>query len=399
MQCTLYQEPITPLSITDSDMKATRYRAAILTSVFLLIISFPMLNGSLQLVKDSENTENRAPAEKPELDISYLDGFPKKYDKYYSDNFSLRQLLIKSYNYLNLLIFKKSPVPGVIIGNDGWLFLGGTENDNYTGKNPLTFKELEDFRLELEYRQKYLNDRGIRFYVLIAPVKASIYPEYMSMNSMRKSNLSWGEQLLHYLKTRTSLNMPDVYTELRSHKNSGQLYCRLDNHWNDRGAFYTANLMLSEISRHLNGVDTLNIADYYCNRTVTRTGNLSRMLSNCTFFTDTTIIMGPVGGYKSVKGPKAGYPVVEGFPYAYEYENVKVNKDTTKPRLLIISDSFGGSIFPFLAESFSKTTKIFDGWQYKLNEEIVEKEKPDVVILLMLESNMRSLLNHQSRKK
>lgn len=380
-------------------MKATGYRAGLLAAIFVTMIFFPVLNKSLVLVKDSENTENRAPAEMPELDISYLDGFPKKYDQYYSDNFSLRQMLIKSYNYLNLLVFKKSPVPEVIIGNNGWLYLGGNENDVYTGKNPLTSSELEEFRLELEYRKKYLESRGIRFYVLIAPVKATIYPEYMAMNAFRKRTLSWGEQLHAYLKEKSDLNVPDVFSILRSRKNKGHLYSKIDNHWNAKGALYTASELLTDISSHLKGVDTLNISHFYTEKGVTTKGNISVMLSNCTFFTDTAINMIPVGGYKSVKGVKAGYPVLANFAYVNEYEEVRVNKDTAKPRLLIISDSFGGAIFPYLAESFSRTTKIFDAWQYKLNEEIIEKENPDVVILLMLESNMRNLLDYQSRKK
>jgi alginate O-acetyltransferase complex protein AlgJ len=380
-------------------MKAKGFHAGLLAAVFITIIFFPLLNKSLALVKDSENTENRAPAEMPELDISYLDGFPKKYDQYYSDNFSLRQLLIKSYNYLNLLVFKKSPVPEVIIGNNGWLYLGGNENDVYTGKNPLTSSELEEFRLELEYRKKYLESRGIRFYVLIAPVKATIYPEYMAMNSFRKRTLSWGEQLHAYLRANTDLNVPDVITTLRNRKNIGQLYSKIDNHWNARGAFYIANYTLSKISSQMQGVDTLQINRFYSERSVTTHGNISTMLSNCTFFTDTAINLTPVGGFKSVRGVKTGYPVVANFPYVNEYEEVRINKDPSKPGLLIISDSFGGAIFPYLAESFSKTTKIFDGWQYKLNEEIIEKEKPDVVILLMLESNMKNFLKYQSRKK
>lgn len=380
-------------------MKATGFRAGLLAAIFVIIIFFPLLNKSLALVKDSENTENRAPAEMPELNISYLDGFPKKYDKYYSDNFSLRQLLIKSYNYLNLLVFKKSPVPEVIIGNNGWLYLGGIENDIYTGKNPLTQTELEEFRLELEYRKRYLEQKGIKFYVLIAPVKATIYPEYMAMNSFRKRTLSWGEQLHAYLKTNSNLNVPDVVTTLESKKNIGNLYSKIDNHWNARGAFYIANHTLSNIASQLPGVDTLQINHFYSERSVTTHGNISGMLSNCTFFNDTSVHLTPVGGFKSVKGIKTGYPVTPNFPYVNEYEEVRLNKDSSKPRLLIISDSFGGAIFPYLAESFSKTTKIFDGWQYKLNEEIIEKEKPDVVILIMLESNMRNLLKYQSRKK
>ena len=56
-------------------------------------------------------------------------------------------------------------------------------------------------------------------------------------------------------------------------------------------------------------------------------------------------------------------------------------------------------LYPLLSEEFSRTVRIFDAWQYKLNEDIIEKEKPDIVILLALEANLRNLLSSASRFK
>ena len=91
-----------------------------------------------------------------------------------------------------------------------------------------------------------------------------------------------------------------------------------------------------------------------------------------------------------------GYPVVKGFPYPWEFEMVRERKDTTMPKLLLISDSFAGNLFPYISEPFSRSVKIFDSWQYKLNEEIVIAEKPDVVVLIVQESNIRNMLKYLS---
>ena len=49
----------------------------------------------------------------------------------------------------------------------------------------------------------------------------------------------------------------------------------------------------------------------------------------------------------------------------------------------------------FLVESFSHTTLIFDAWRYKLNENIVEKEKPNVVIYILWEPKLENIIKKQ----
>ncbi len=117
------------------------------------------------------------------------------------------------------------------------------------------------------------------------------------------------------------------------------------------------------------------------------------MLSNIDNFKDVFFEIKPKLGFKSFEAPKFGYPPPPYFVYPWKYEEDREIKDSKKPRLLIISDSFGENLFPFLSEKFSRSVKIFDSWQYKLNLDIIRNEKPDVVLLLVLESNIRCILH------
>ncbi|HEX2901548.1 MAG TPA: hypothetical protein VHS96_17685, partial [Bacteroidia bacterium] len=94
---------------------------------------------------------------------------------------------------------------------------------------------------------------------------------------------------------------------------------------------------------------------------------------------------------------KVPYPPIADFPYDWDYESVREIEGRDSPKLLLITDSFGHNIFPYLAEQFGRSVKIFDGWQYKLNREIVLQERPDVVILMPMEANLRHVLSHQAR--
>ncbi len=379
-------------------MAHLKFRSILVSIVFIGLISFPLINGRLGLIKDIENTENRQPAPKPAFNINHLDDYPPKYDSYYADNFNLRQRLIKQFNTLNLVVFKKSPIPDqVVIGNDNWVFMGGNEIDTYRGKHRLETSELEAFKLELEYRKKYLNDKGCKFYFLVAPVKANIYSEHIPTSIFRLNKQSWGEQLIEYLDKHSEVKPINVYNTLRQSKGYGLMYYKLDNHWNKKGAFFAAKEVLNRIGKDIPDIATLSYSNYIVWDTLTRGGNITSMLSNTELFTDTTFELIPKEGFKSLASEKVGYPIVKGFPYPWEYEFVREIPNSDKPKILIISDSFGGNIFPFISESFSRSVKIFDSWQYKLNEDIVNAEKPDVVLLIVLESNLRSLLEHQSR--
>lgn len=381
-------------------MANTQFRNILISVFFIGFISFPFLNHKLNIIADTENTEKRQPTAKPAFDVNRLDEYFLQFEKYYSDNFTFRQRLIKYFNQLNLVVFKKSPIPDqVIIGNEGWLFSGGNEIDSYKGKHRFELFEMEEIRLELEYRKKYLAEKGCKFYFLVAPVKHIIYPELVPKSFHRLYKQSWGQQLIEYLKKTSSVKPINVYNTLLQSKEFGNMYFKLDNHWNKKGAFFAANEVLKRMNIDNKEVHALLYEDFIVTDSISHKGNLTEMLSNTQLFTDSIFELSPRSGFKSTLSKSVGYKVVPGFPYPWEYEIVSEIPQSKKPKILIISDSYGGNIYPYISESFSRSVKIFDSWQYKLNEEIVQQEKPDVVLLIVLESNIRNILKYQSRPK
>ena len=121
------------------------------------------------------------------------------------------------------------------------------------------------------------------------------------------------------------------------------------------------------------------------------------MLGNITIYNDTSYTVDPKQGYRAKDVEKAGYTVTHGFPYPWAFEADREIENSKLPKALIISDSFGGMIFPFVSESFSRTVRIFDSWQYKLNEDIVNAEKPDICILIMHETILHNFFDFQAR--
>jgi alginate O-acetyltransferase complex protein AlgJ len=381
-------------------MKGKNIRVGLIISTFLIVLFFPLINQNFKIINDIKNFENRALAKKPVFKTTEIDSFPKYYEKYYNDAFPLRSSMLKAFNYFNFFIFNKLPNSDfVIIGKDRWLFLAGEEFEAYTGKNNLTGQELVEIKNELEFRQKYLEERNCKFYLMITPAKAVIYPEKTPFEQLRFTDKSLGEELHTYLKKNSSVNLIDLFPVLRENKKNYPTYYATDNHWTRPGAFYSANQFLKQVHSEYPEVSPMDLNNFIISKKDTADGNTASILGNTELFPDTSYLLSLKNKPQATNGKKAGYRADTNFAYFYMYEQVKEIKNSNKPRLLIISDSFGTDIFPLLSENFSKTVKIWDNWEYKLNEEIVENEKPDVFLLIIHEKNLRNLMKHRSSDK
>ncbi len=379
-------------------MKFYLFRIYLISGVFIAIIFFPFVNDRLNLVKDLPNLENRKLAEKPVLDLGLLDPYPAAFEKYYNDTFSFRSRLVNYFNAYNCIFLKKSPYPDkVIIGNHGWLYVAGNDMDAWLSKNRFSEKELREIKEELERRAAWLATKNCKFYVMITPGKANVYPEYIPHTLRQINKQGWGEQLIEYVRKNSNVNMVDVFSYYRTVKSKDLFYYALDNHWNRLGGFHAANAAIKDMQKDFKQLDLLDLKNYEVIQSPREKGNLKQMLGNLEIYQDTEYDVVPKAGFKYVETPKQNYPTPEGFPYPWEYEFDYEIKGSDKPRLLVFSDSFGGGAMPYLSENFSRSVKIFGGWTYHIDRDIVEKEKPDVVLLMIQEPLIRNIYSSFSK--
>jgi hypothetical protein len=374
-------------------MEEGRTRAFIITVPFLALICFPLINWNNRVVEDIRNFENRRLAQKPDLLHTPADSFPRRYESYFNDTFPLRSRMLRAYSVLNLKVWRKSPCPEyVTIGKDGWLFLTGDEFDAWNGKRRFTEAELERIGRNLEKRRRYLEEGRCKFYVMIVPVKAAVYPEKVPPEKIRYTDSTLGERLLGYLKKETKVACFDLYGLLREHKDEFNTYYHTDNHWTDAGALLATNEFLKAV--HVDHPDVTPFSDESFEIVARDTfgGNTSDILGVKDLFGSVKYRLIPRERVRSAEGEKKGYVPPEKFPYPALFEEVREIKGSSLPALLIISDSFGNYVFPLLSEKFSRTVKIWDNWEYRLNEAIVESERPDVVLLVIHEKNLQKLL-------
>ncbi|MCX6257351.1 MAG: hypothetical protein NTW49_05575 [Bacteroidia bacterium] len=373
-------------------------KATILPVLFFLILLFPLINKFIHVLPLLPNNENRLLAVFPVLNINKLDEYPGKFENYYNDNISIRNNLLRMYNYISYFILKKSSFSSTVItGNNGWLFRSEDEQDVYEGKGMFTGDELKKFAIILSEREKYLDSIHCKFYFVIAPVKQSVYfdelPDYLQI----KNPFTRTDQLLKYLEQHTDIKVIDLRKALIEKKGNMKLYCKNDNHWNDIGAYYASSAIANRMKEDFPDLKINPMVNYQLgNRTVTG-GNLAELLGLGTYFKDIDIRMNPQRS-EVFDGSGRKYKPDKDFPYPWEYCVVKTTYDHTKPKLLIIRDSFGNKVIPFLSVGFSETVSIWDNWEYQLNKNIVIDEKPDAFILMVLESHLDAVLKHPDDK-
>jgi len=360
---------------------------------FGIIIFLPLLNGYFNLFNDTNLNENRKKKSKPDFDLSNLDGYVKKFDAYYSDNFSLRNLAIKAHNNIEFNLFGLSPVPReVIVGKNGW-FYDEDNLPNFIGNNAFTENELIQIKNELVHRTSWAKRNNVNYYLILVPTKMNVYPEFLPPQIVQTSTITRYNQLIA-LNNIDGLNIVDLKKGFLEHKNDGyKLYQKTDGHWNDLGAYYAYEQIARVLGKEYKELVAKGIDQYNIYIEKRKGGALVDMISQQKNYPEYYVSVKSKTTTTAEDGLKRGYKPTE-VNYKEEFEIVKINKNGANLKCLIIRDSFTMWLIPYLQEHFKEMVVIHDEWKYRMREDIILKEKPDIVLNIMLEINLHKLIEY-----
>lgn len=371
----------------------------ILVSVsFMVIIVLPIFDSVSNIIPSEKINENRALKTMPVFDITLLDSFPQAYDEYYTDNFELRNQFLLFNSKLKVEIFNVPPINSkAIIGSNGWMYLLKSMNDVYQGKNIVNDDKLKRYYNIFKYRKDFLDSINCKYYVVIAPTKTTVYPEFLPLSQQNTGKTSLTNQIVNLLDTVNGLTFIDLRSVLINVKDSIRLFNKTDTHWNAYGSYIAYNAIMETISIDFPKLAPVNISNFVIDSVTVKGMNLTNVLGIYHGIHETRITCDPTFEKRSKKGKMRNYPTLDWFPLKAEYEEVYSTENDSLPKMLMIRDSFARTLIPFFSEHFSESVYIFDGWHHDFNEEIVINEKPDIYIQLVMEAQIPYLYNNAKK--
>lgn len=347
--------------------------------LFILILWIPIIQMNFSFIPEMKSTEKRLLAQKPILErpfITKLHQFQQSYEKYFNDNFGLRNYLVMINDIINIKMGFSTHY--VIPGRNGWLFYDnptdGINIKDYHGKANFSDEELTQIKINLGLLSDSFLEKKIKFIVVLTPNKHTIYSEYLPFNIINKTPCTTRADQLSTLLKELDFDYLDLRPVLlESKKNNPTMftYYMTDTHWNSFGAFLGYKEIIKKIKKSYPVIKELNLSDFDIVKKENRgEGDLALFLNLQNNLYDIRYDLIPK--FKKQAVPDHYKQLKEG-DLAFKVNNSHL------PTLLMFKDSFATDLIPFLSENFSKS--IFTKARTLNDFSLIESEKPDIVIL------------------
>jgi len=351
------------------------------------MLFIPMMDEFFAFVPETtvaESADAKLPALKADL-ASANAYFDRVRGGFLEKHFGFRGLLIKWYNYVDAYVlastFSSSPV---VVGKDNWLFLsqdGPDRNilEDFRTSPPLPEENMRWIMDDLVARRDWLAERGIKYLVVVAPNKNTVYPEKLPGGFEKATDNSQLDQLLRYIKENSTLDVVDLSPALFAEKKKHQIFYATDSHWNARGGYVGYREIMKALERYYPDMKAAPREQFA--EVVYRglPGDLAFMLGLQDQLPEERLL------YVSKHDARGAVSDAPADPHYFQPPQASEIKGSNLPRALFFHDSFFWELMPFLAEHFSRADYIWlnpqSGHETRyFNKDLILADKPDIVV-------------------
>jgi hypothetical protein len=261
-----------------------------------------------------------------------------------------------------------------------WLnYTGENSLDDFQNVSPLSDKQVETIHFKLTNIKNSLEERGIKFYVVIPPNKNTIYPDDFDSIAPKKFLLSRLDQLVDLESTYNGINVIDLREDLLNAKTRELVYNSTDTHWNDYGSWVGYRRLIGVISHDFPKLKPNPIEDY--------------SIKNEKFYGGLAQLSGNIKIEETTKS----FTLINPKKVRHESGTAEGNirmitsyvDDPELPTSLVFRDSFYSSLYSHMSQHFSKHVCLWTGvFDYSKIDEL----QPDIVILEVTERYISRLL-------
>jgi alginate O-acetyltransferase complex protein AlgJ len=339
-----------------------------LAVVFMAVLLAPLVYTTVGGPEIFPNTANRDLTAWPAVrSVSDALEVPERLNGYYSDRFGLRDVMLHLWQVLLLKSLHISSEAAVVLGRDGWYYYTDDFlNDRFLGIAELPAEQVDRAYATVRESTAEVRRAGAKVYLVIAPDKETIYPEYLPGTL---GGLDTGVQIRQLLgfSGGPEIEQIDVFRPLLAKRDMARLYYRTDSHWNNLGAFVSYGAIMDGLRVDFPSLHPKKIDDYLVEQTQEQGLDLARFLGvPGTRDTGFSFVSRREG-----RGParKPGGSAI----------SVHDNPDSNGPTLLFVHDSFGYRLLPFLCQEFRQVIDV-DLVVDAYRPERVAEFRPDLVI-------------------
>lgn len=294
----------------------------------------------------------------------------------FDENLQGRKLLIENFTRLRLKIGDRV-FTQALIGKDGWLeYTGGRNLDVFQNIQTLPYGDHKDIQKNLKILYDELRQRNITLVVVIAPNKATIYPDKLPSEIQKIGAQSELDMLIDRLKQKGPPILIDLRPALEEGRQKREIYYKTDTHWNSYGVLIAYREIMKNLSQSYPELAPNNI-------------NRFKVKEGKPYVHDISALMGAANlletGYTITPAKNdLNWIIYNNDPIAM---SVATSSQDKLPKLLMYADSFGTPLFPLLAPHFSQSTFIqnLSAYPDTLTFQQIEATKPDIVILEFVE--------------
>jgi len=349
--------------------------------VFVGCLFLPLVGLVFHLGNAPSTQENRALAPTPSWD-----DLRHSSEAYFNDHFGFRQYLINSYHFIQRKL-GKSASEKVLMGQDHWLFYAhdGALQD-HKHEDPFSAEQLHAWQTALSQKQAWLQQKNIAYQYVIAPNKGTIYPEYLPEDLSVLDQVKRVDQLSQQMASTPNFTLLDLRSVIQAAKTHAQVYYKTDSHWNYVGANAAQHAIIQQLSPQFPKLQGRLLDANQFQHRVAPGGDLAQLLGlgdalNDTLFTPSVPLVCadqvPLGDSPLLQ--TMGKGVIHQTHCAQGHYNA-----------LIIHDSFGFALKPYLAQYFTNAVFVWARPNLSTLQAWVELYQPDIVIEQRVERKLRS---------
>jgi len=346
---------------------------AIFLGTIFGLLSLTILNTvNEQGIYSKEEKRKLAAMPSFDFDAAFLRAFPKKFEAFLNDRFAFRKDLVKGASLVKYA-FGVSNSKEVLIGKNNWLYYTDSSDMATLRHTPLFApEEVAEWARVLEARRIWLAKHGIKFLVVIAPSKFSVYPEFVPEAYTPLNKTSRREQLISLLKKKTSVPYIDLLDTMIKARSNDQVYYKTDTHWNTIGGLVATNKILSTIKPWLPTIEETSLASFRREKHLFVNADLVDLLGLHGIITETEDLLAIHPRWQFSDHPKPDTSDRhDQYPFAQEVDDPKL------PKAVFLRDSFMSMLKLFLGDHFRRAAYY---WTQDFPTDVILQEKPDIVI-------------------